>query len=80
MENLQSAVALQPGQDPPTGMLPDGSFAFYCRWCGQYSIMQPDEVQWYVNQGFVMPARCIRCRRKRRGIMQGRAMVPGAVL
>ena len=44
-------------------------YTFVCRWCGEQVEMSADEVRWYQNQGFAMPTRCIRCRRKRRGII-----------
>lgn len=50
------------------GQKPDGSYAFECRWCHKIEVLSPEEVQWYLDQNFVMPTRCAPCRRKRRGI------------
>lgn len=59
-----------PVETVPLGMLPDGSYAYICRWCGEYVVMSPDEVHWYIDRNFAMPTRCLRCRRKRRGAMK----------
>lgn len=62
----------------PLGMQPDGSYAFVCRWCGEYVVMTPDEVHWYLDRQYAMPSRCLRCRRKRRGAIRQQLSEGGA--
>lgn len=57
----------------------DGSYILECRWCHRIEVLSSEEVQWYLDRGYVMPTRCAPCRRKRRGIAKHYAAQQGNV-